>query len=217
MEMESLEKIETSIQDQSKLDNFLKILKDIKPEGKKLKFDINPFFINFLKAELMNQGIDVKDENLKQQITNYLFSTFQSLCEDDKLTILFSYVVLNYFVENLDNDKKEAILKVSPNSKVAEHKEFKILFDLDIFNLNKSIIVRLFNFDVDKEYERMHMESIKTKRMIIKYVLISILGTLSIFTLLYFIPYTHDYLFENNFSNIFENLFRILKLIFLTK
>ena len=201
------------------LQNFIKILKEIKTDGKQIRYEINPFFSSFIENELISKGVPVTDDEINKGVIDYLFKTFEYLQVDDKLLILFSYVILNHFLEMLDSHDKEAIIRVIENDEIdkTEHKEYKLLLNLDIVDINKSIIIKLLNFQLEEEYKQLNKSQREIKKWIIKMIAIFSIGTVSTFMLLYLIPYTHDYLFGDNFKLIFEKFGEVLKLIFLSK
>lgn len=197
--------------------SFLQILKDIKIEQNSLIYTPNPFFINFVKEELEKEGIESNPEEIDGRISNFLFSSFQKLDDRDKLLILFSYVILNNVLENLDTDEKEGLIKVISNSKSLKelHKEFKLLLNLDVMNINKSIIIKIMDFKIDTEYDKLKEQSRQMKIWLIKSVLLFTLGTLSLSILLYIIPYTHNLLFGDDIVAIGRKLSDIFRLVFL--
>ena len=201
------------------LQNFIKILKEIKTDGKKIRYEINPFFSSFITTELENKGITVTDDEINKKVIEYLFKTFETLQVDDKLLILFSYVLLNNFLEDLDSKDKEGVLKVIENKDIskAEHNEYRLLLNLDVVNIEKSVIFKVLSFQLEEEYKQINKTQRETKQWIIKRLIYFGLSTITILVLLFLIPKTHDYLFGDNLEHIATHFGEIMKLILLSK
>ncbi len=201
------------------LQNFIKILKEIKTDGKKIRYEINPFFSSFITTELENKGIPVTDDEINKKVIEYLFKTFETLQVDDKLLILFSYVLLNNFLEDLDSKDKEGVLKVIENKDIskAEHNEYRLLLNLDVVNIEKSVIFKVLSFQLEEEYKQINKTQRETKQWIIKRLIYFGLSTITILVLLFLIPKTHDYLFGDNLEHIATHFGEIMKLILLSK
>lgn len=201
------------------LQQFLEVLKEIKNDGETFTYQINPFFHKFIIDDLKSKGVAITAENINNVVLNHLFNTFDELGDNDKLLILFSYVILSYFLESLDDPKKEAVLKVIESQDVShfEKSNYKELLNLSTLDIQKSIIIKLLNFKMEEGYEETKAENKALRLWIIKSVIYFILGTLSISVLFYIIPYTHNTSLGSAVDLILTKLIKILSLIFLNK
>lgn len=201
------------------LQQFLEVLKEIKNDGDTFTYQINPFFHKFIIDDLKSKGVAITAENINNVVLNHLFNTFDELGDNDKLLILFSYVILSYFLESLDDPKKEAVLKVIESQDVShfEKSNYKELLNLSTLDIQKSIIIKLLNFKMEEGYEETKAENKALRLWIIKSVIYFILGTLSISVLFYIIPYTHNTSLGSAVDLILTKLIKILSLIFLNK
>lgn len=204
---------------ETSIDSFFNILKDIKTDGKTLKYEINPFLSSFIEKKLIDNGIPITNSEINKQVLNFLFDSFHKLQENDKLLILFSYVILRYLLDNIDTEDKEGIIKVIKNIDTTskDYKEYKVLLDLDVNNIDKSIIIKLINFQLEEEYKQMNATNRAIKIWAIKAFILTFIGATSLFTVLYFIPYTHKFLFGDNFIEIFKRFGEIIELVFFNK
>ncbi len=201
------------------LQQFLEVLKEIKNDGDTFTYQINPFFHKFIIDDLKSKGVAITAENINNVVLNHLFNTFDELGDNDKLLILFSYVILSYFLESLDDPKKEAVLKVIESQDVShfEKSNYKELLNLSTLDIQKSIIIKLLNFKMEEGYEETKAENKALRLWIIKSVIYFILGTISISVLFYIIPYTHNTSLGSAVDLILTKLIKILSLIFLNK
>ncbi len=201
------------------LQQFLEVLKEIKNDGETFTYQINPFFHKFIIDDLKSKGVAITAENINNVVLTHLFNTFDELGDNDKLLILFSYVILSYFLESLDDPKKEAVLKVIESQDVShfEKSNYKELLNLSTLDIQKSIIIKLLNFKMEEGYEETKAENKALRLWIIKSVIYFILGTLSISVLFYIIPYTHNTSLGSAVDLILTKLIKILSLIFLNK
>lgn len=201
------------------LQQFLEVLKEIKNDGETFTYQINPFFHKFIIDDLKSKGVAITAENINNVVLSHLFNTFDELGDNDKLLILFSYVILSYFLESLDDPKKEAVLKVIESQDVShfEKSNYKELLNLSTLDIQKSIIIKLLNFKMEEGYEETKAENKALRLWIIKSVIYFILGTISISVLFYIIPYTHNTSLGSAVDLILTKLIKILSLIFLNK
>jgi len=201
------------------LKQFLEVLKEIKNDGENFTYQINPFFHKFIIDDLKSRGVAITPENINNIVLNHLFDTFDELDTNDKLLILFSYVILSYFLESLDDPKKEAVLKVIESQDVLhfEKNNYKELLNLSTLDIQKSIVIKLLNFKIEEGYEETKAENKALRLWIIKSVIYFILGTFSISILFYIIPYTHNTALGSSVDLILNKLIKVLNLIFLNK
>jgi hypothetical protein len=203
------------------LKDFGDILKELGTNNKEIIFKLNPFFLKFIEAELKTHNIATDPDRIQSQINDYLFTTFTDLPKEDKLFILFSYVILNSLLEKLNLKEKEGLIKVIDNSilsgKSHDYSSYEVLLDLNVISIDKSVLIKIVDFSVEEEYKKVTQINLDIKSWIVKSVIITVLGVSGILTVLFLIPATHNYIFGNAVEIILTKFSEIMALIFSTK
>jgi hypothetical protein len=200
------------------LKDFAAILEQITPNNRELVYNLNPFFLSFIETELKSKGVEISGDEIKTRIHDHLFDTFNTLSREDKLLILFSYVIFSSIIDSLDHIDKEGLVKIVDNGDLKNYeKDYQVLLDLNIIDLDQSVIIRIINYSIDEAYKETRIANIRIKEWAIKSFILSFIGIAAILTALYFIPVTHNYIYGNTVDLVFTRFGEILKLIFLSK
>lgn len=207
--------------DSPPLKDFGDVLKELSTNNKEIIFKLNPFFLKFIENELRAHNIVTDSDHIQSQINEYLFVTFTNLPKEDKLFILFSYVILNSLLEKLNKKEKEGLIKVIDNSMLQkqtnEYSTYEVLLDLNIISIDKSVLIKVIDFSVEEEYKKVSQINLNIKAWIMKSVIATVIGVAGILALLFLIPATHKYIYGDALRLIFMKFSEIMKLIFLKK
>lgn len=203
------------------LKDFGDILKELGTSNKEIIFKLNPFFLKFIESELKAHNIATDPDRIQAQINDYLFVTFTDLPKEDKLFILFSYVILNSLLEKLNQKEKEGLIKVIDNNilndKSYEYSSYEVLLDLNVISIDKSVLIKIIDFSVEEEYKKVTKINMDIKSWIVKSVILTVLGVSGLLTVLFLIPATHNYIFGDAVELILTKFTEIMVLIFSTK